>query len=53
VHAGDLRGATQLGLFDARGPTSKRALLNASLDRIADRFGPDAVVPADLLARKK
>jgi DNA polymerase-4 len=53
VHAGELRGANQLGLFDARGPTSKRALLNASLDRIADRFGPDAVVPADLLARKK
>ena len=53
VHAGDLGGAAQLGLFDSKGPPNKRALLNASLDRIADRFGPDAVVPADLLARKK
>ncbi|HYZ87817.1 MAG TPA: DNA polymerase IV [Myxococcales bacterium] len=53
VHAGDLGGAAQLGLFEARRKTNRRALLNASLDRIADRFGPDAVVPADLLARKK
>ena len=53
VHAGDLRGATQLGLFEGKEPANKRALLNASLDRIAERFGPDAVVPADLLARKK
>jgi DNA polymerase IV len=53
VHAGDLGGAAQLGLFEAKGPANRRALLNASLDRIADRFGADAVVPADLLARKK
>jgi DNA polymerase IV len=54
VHAGDLGARPQLGLFDALEPqTQKRARLNASLDRIADRFGPDAVVPADLLGRKK
>jgi DNA polymerase IV len=54
VHAGDLGATPQLGLFDAVAPEAqKRARLNASLDRIADRFGPDAVVPADLLRRKK
>jgi len=54
VHAGDLRAPPQLGLFDESPPAArKRARLNASLDRIADRFGPGAVVPADLLARKK
>jgi DNA polymerase-4 len=53
VHAGDLGGTAQLGLFEPKGPANKRALLNASLDRIADRFGPDAVLPADLLERKK
>jgi DNA polymerase-4 len=54
VHAGDLGPRTQLGLFDESPPGArKRARLNASLDRIADRFGPGAVVPADLLARKK
>jgi DNA polymerase-4 len=54
VHAGDLRAPPQLGLFDQSPPAArKRARLNASLDRIADRFGPGAVVPADLLARKK
>jgi len=54
VHAGDLGAPPQLGLFDALAPEArKRARLNASLDRIADRFGPDAVVPADLLGRKK
>jgi DNA polymerase IV len=53
VHAGDLHGGSQLGLFEAKGRGGKRALLNASLDRIADRFGPDAVVPAHLLTRKK
>jgi DNA polymerase-4 len=54
VHAGDLAARPQLGLFDQVQPaTQKRARLNASLDRIADRFGPGAVVPADLLARKK
>ena len=54
VHAGDLGARPQLGLFDDSQPAArKRARLNASLDRIADRFGPGAVVPADLLARKK
>jgi DNA polymerase-4 len=54
VHAGDLGGRPQLGLFDAVQPAArKRERLNASLDRIAERFGPGAVVPADLLARKK
>ena len=54
VHAGDLGGAPQLGLFDEPRPDArKREQLNASLDRIAERFGPDAVVPADLLQRKK
>ncbi len=54
VHAGDLGARPQLGLFDQVQPAArKRARLNASLDRIADRFGPGAVVPADLLARKK
>jgi DNA polymerase-4 len=54
VHAGDLRAPPQLGLFDQSPPAArKRARLNASLDRIADRFGPGAVVPADLLERKK
>jgi len=54
VHAGDLGAPPQLGLFDRVQPAArKRARLNASLDRIADRFGPGAVVPADLLARKK
>src|SRR5438270_5821579 len=54
VHAGDLGARPQLGLFDESQPAArKRARLNASLDRIADRFGPGAVIPADLLARKK
>jgi DNA polymerase-4 len=54
VHAGDLGALPQLGLFDGARPAArKRAQLNASLDRIAERFGSGAVVPADLLARKK
>ncbi|HYV65683.1 MAG TPA: DNA polymerase IV, partial [Myxococcales bacterium] len=54
VHAGELAELPQLGLFDEAQPAArKRARLNASLDRIADRFGPGAVVPADLLSRKK
>jgi DNA polymerase-4 len=54
VHAGELAEPPQMGLFDQAQPAAqRRARLNASLDRIADRFGPDAVVPADLLARKK
>src|SRR5437868_9102322 len=53
VHAGDLRPhAPQLGLFD--GERQKRERLNKSLDAIADKFGSDAVLPADLVqARKK
>jgi len=53
VHAGDLRTeAPQLGLFDhAR---DKRDRLNRSLDAITEKYGTDAVLPADLLeARKK
>jgi len=53
VHAGDLHtGAPQLGLFDAE--RKKRERLNRSLDAIAEKFGTDAVLPADLVqARKK
>jgi len=53
VHAGDLgTHAPQLGLFDAE--RKKRDRLNKSLDAIADKFGSDAVLPADLVgARKK
>ncbi len=54
VHAGELGTRPQLDLFDGSGESArKRARLNASLDRIAERFGPDAVLPADLLSRKK
>jgi DNA polymerase-4 len=52
VHAGDLgTKAPQLGLFD--GDRKKRERLNRSLDAIAEKFGDGAVLPADLLARKK
>ena len=53
MHAGDLHtGAPQLGLFDAE--RKKRERLNRSLDAIAEKFGTDAVLPADLVqARKK
>jgi len=53
VHAGDLRTeAPQMGLFDEG--REKRDRLNRSLDAIAEKFGSDAVLPADLLgARKK
>jgi DNA polymerase-4 len=51
VHAGDLgRQAAQLGLFDEE--VKKRERLNRSLDAIADKFGPGAVLPADLLGKK-
>jgi DNA polymerase-4 len=52
VHAGDL-GETppQLGLFDSG--RKKRERLNRSLDAIAEKFGPSAVLPADLAAPKK
>ena len=60
VHAGTLGGdAPQLGLFDLapRGQRprelQKRTRLNQSLDAIAERFGKDAVVPADLLPKKR
>jgi DNA polymerase IV len=53
VHAGDLRtDGPQMGLFDE--DRQKRDRLNRSLDAIAEKFGSDAVLPADLLeARKK
>ncbi|MDI1436898.1 DNA polymerase IV [Polyangium sorediatum] len=40
------RGGGQLPLFDQGAQRSKR--LNQVLDRIADRFGPAAIVPADV-----
>ena len=52
VHAADLStGGSQLGLFDAE--RKKRDRLNRSLDAIAEKFGAGAIVPADLLPRKK
>jgi DNA polymerase-4 len=52
VHAGDLGpAAPQLGLFDAE--TKKRERLNKSLDAIAEKFGPGAVLPADVLEKKR
>jgi DNA polymerase-4 len=52
VHAGDLGpAAPQLGLFDAE--AKKRERLNKSLDAIADKFGPGAVLPADVLGKKR
>ena len=52
VHAGDLGGGEgQLGLFDAE--AKKRARLNRSLDAIAEKFGPSAVLPAHLLRKKR
>jgi DNA polymerase-4 len=50
VAAHDLQNAgAQLGLFAAA--PSRAARLNAALDRIAERFGDDAVTTADLTAR--
>ena len=47
VSAQELAGeAPQLGLFATEPPRSAR--LNAALDRIAEKFGSTAVVPADL-----
>jgi DNA polymerase-4 len=52
VHAGELgRRAPQLGLFDEE--AKKRERLNRSLDEIARKFGPDAVLPADVLEKKR
>jgi DNA polymerase-4 len=46
VSASGLDGAPeQLGLFDGRAPV-RRAALNAALDELAERYGPDAVRPA-------
>ena len=44
VHASHL--GAQLPLPD--GPSGRRIRLNASIDRIHERFGPDALIPADL-----
>jgi DNA polymerase-4 len=41
----------QLGLFDEQ--AKRRARLNRSLDAIAEKFGPGAVLPGDLLKRKR
>jgi DNA polymerase-4 len=52
VHAGELgRREPQLGLFDEE--AKKRERLNRSLDEIARKFGPDAVLPADVLEKKR
>jgi DNA polymerase IV len=52
VHAADLRtGAPQMGLFD--GDRKKREALNRSLDAITEKFGGDAILPADLLEVRK
>jgi len=52
VHAGDLGTVTpQLELFDAT--RRKRERLNRSLDAIAEKFGSDAVLPADLAPTRK
>ena len=53
VHAGDLGDAPpQLGLFD-RPRDDRRTRLNRSLDAIAEKFGERAVLPADLLGKKR
>jgi len=52
VHAGELGARPpQLGLFDEE--AKKRERLNRSLDEIARKFGPDAVLPADVLEKKR
>ena len=52
VHAGDLGAqAPQLGLFDHS--RKRRDRLNRSLDAIAEKYGADAVLPADLAAARK
>jgi DNA polymerase-4 len=53
VHASDLGGdESQLGLFD-RARRERQDRLNKSLDAIAARYGRQAVLPADLLSKKK
>ena len=49
VHASHL--GAQLPLPD--GPGSRRTRLNASIDRIHERFGPDALIPADVHQNRK
>ena len=52
VHVGELGAqAPQLALFDEG--REKRQRLNRSIDLIADKYGADAIVPADLLEAKK
>ena len=52
VHASDLhQGAGQLGLF-AQPKRARQDKLNKSLDAIAEKFGIDAIVPADVLVKK-
>jgi DNA polymerase-4 len=53
VSAQDLvEGEEQLGLFTPSGP-SKSDKLNEALDKIADKYGSRAVVPADVSSPKK
>jgi DNA polymerase IV len=49
VHASNL--GAQLPLPD--GPSSRRTRLNASIDRIHEKFGEDALIPADLHETRK
>jgi DNA polymerase-4 len=49
VHASGL--GAQLPLPDVR--SARRARLNASIDQIQERFGPDAVIPADVHQNRK
>lgn len=52
VSAQELRpSGAQLSLFDAGAVRQKR--LNLALDRIAERFGSHAIVPADLASREE
>ena len=54
VHASALRDQEeQLGLFVDRKKRDKQARLNKSLDAINEKFGHNAVLPADLLAKKR
>ncbi len=52
VHAGGLdERASQLGLFE-QPKRERQARLNKSLDAITEKFGANAILPADLLPRK-
>lgn len=50
AHALEAEGPQQLGLFSP--PPARSAKLNATLDRIAERFGSKAITTADLAARE-